>query len=199
MDDNQRTRLKACGAFNKCTTIGSVQRRSEVDVTFAFVLSWTESPVGQPLQKFLSDNRHCCFFALVHPPGRTADKVMVIGDPNVIPLHKGMSSASEILFPHLINLLKHKRMPRRWFINNPRSERNVDGICLALTLEMLVEVVVNGLQIHRSPGSPVVTGVDGYRELERLEAQPVRQQPRVNCREPTSTTTRVLRLRTAPK
>ncbi|KAJ7032688.1 hypothetical protein C8F04DRAFT_1184880 [Mycena alexandri] len=88
-------------------------------------------------------------------------KSLLICDPNVI------NNVENPVKGKMAGMLKVKRTPTNRWINNVRSERNSDGICLTLCLEWMMEIVtagVDGLEIEKDAAG-LVTGVKGFRLL----------------------------------
>ncbi|KAJ6537088.1 hypothetical protein B0H19DRAFT_1240815 [Mycena capillaripes] len=151
------------------------------DITLSLFCCWTSNPAADSTSNQTGkddDSKlelHAVVVATIHPVvhGRRSRRAIVIADPNVISLDNHLDTLSEITRKgHLVKMFqayeRDKSRPLYW-INRPRGQRNKDGICLALALEWMVEIVVDGLAFTRDSAGEVMR-IEGFRGLGALQS-----------------------------
>ncbi|KAJ7488531.1 hypothetical protein B0H11DRAFT_1913016 [Mycena galericulata] len=129
--------------------------RNDCDIQLGLVCSYAESPIERIKHEWTGIPLKSCLFALVHGPKGT--KVLLVGDPKVTDSHQNEKTASCILGSHVLGLINDSPLKDYpMYINQPRREHSTPALSLALALEWMVEVVVDGLKIVRDEGSKVL-------------------------------------------
>lgn len=138
-------------------------RPPKCDISLALAILW-KSPVRKTATEWVAEEMHANVLVIVHAPhdlrgGRIPGKVIAIADPNFA------SETGNPLSGRINSLLRVRRVPTTRFVSLPRAESNGKGICLALALEWLVEMVVKGVNIERDEETKEVIGIQGFRPI----------------------------------
>ncbi|KAJ6564125.1 hypothetical protein B0H19DRAFT_1067717 [Mycena capillaripes] len=132
--------------------------------------AWLVNPVGKSIQDWAKEPWHCNFLVLIHAPHtpgkHSPGKALLICELNITDVEEREHVVAKILKSRMCGMLKELRSSaKQVWVNKKCPVGNNGGICLALALEWMVELIVGGeegLDIQRGDKGQV-TAVKGFR------------------------------------
>jgi hypothetical protein len=145
----------------------AMPRAGKERVSVGLTSTWTSTWVGKEELRWQKQWYHMWVILTVHAAPGTKGKNTLIWDCDG---HAFDDSAEErgVLTSRQISVIKSMRHIKgrhheAVWMSTPRAERNRTGICVNLTLEWLIELVVKGLCLQEAKGGLV--GVDGFKKI----------------------------------